>query len=51
MSARAEGLPGNLDLVIPKAISMGDVRGYGVLLRIEAISRGAPGATGRGHPR
>lgn len=41
MPRHAELLPGNLDLVILKAISMGDVHGYGVLLRIEAISNGA----------
>jgi PadR family transcriptional regulator PadR len=34
----AELLPGNLDLLILKAISLGDVHGYGVLLRIEQIS-------------
>lgn len=34
-------MPGNLDLVILKAISLGDVHGYGVLLRIEHISGGA----------
>jgi transcriptional regulator len=34
----AELLPGNLDLVILKAISLGEVHGYGVLLRIEQIS-------------
>ncbi|MFP5356735.1 MAG: PadR family transcriptional regulator, partial [Gemmatimonadota bacterium] len=33
--------PGTLDLVILKAISLGDVHGYGVLLRIERISKGA----------
>ncbi|MGV3709869.1 MAG: PadR family transcriptional regulator [Gemmatimonas sp.] len=33
-----ELLPGNLDLVILKAISLGEVHGYGVLLRIEQIS-------------
>jgi len=38
---QAELLPGNLDVVILKAISLGDVHGYGVLLRIEQISRGA----------
>lgn len=41
MSQNAELLPGNLDLVILKAVSMGDVHGYGVLLRIQAISNGA----------
>jgi transcriptional regulator len=38
---QAELLPGNLDVVILKAISLGDVHGYGVLLRIEQISGGA----------
>jgi transcriptional regulator len=41
MAAAATLLPGNLDLVILKAISLGDVHGYGVLLRIEQISGGA----------
>lgn len=38
MAPSAELLPGNLDLVILKAISLGDVHGYGVLLRIQQIS-------------
>src|SRR5512134_1736342 len=38
MAPAAELLPGNLDLVILKAISLGEVHGYGVLLRIEQIS-------------
>lgn len=41
MAPFAELLPGNLDLVILKAISLGEVHGYGVLLRIEQISGGA----------
>ena len=41
MAPSADLLPGNLDLVILKAISLGDVHGYGVLLRIEQISGGA----------
>jgi transcriptional regulator len=41
LAPSAELLPGNLDLVILKAISLGDVHGYGVLLRIEQISGGA----------
>jgi PadR family transcriptional regulator, regulatory protein PadR len=41
MAPSAELLPGNLDLVILKAISLGDVHGYGVLLRIQQISGGA----------
>jgi PadR family transcriptional regulator PadR len=41
MTPAAELLPGNLDLVVLKAISLGDVHGYGVLSRIEQISGGA----------
>lgn len=41
MAPSAQLLPGNLDLVILKAISLGEVHGYGVLLRIEQISGGA----------
>ncbi len=41
VSRQAELLPGNLDVVILKAISLGEVHGYGVLLRIEQISGGA----------
>ena len=41
MAPPAALLPGNLDLVILKAVSLGDVHGYGVLLRIEQISGGA----------
>lgn len=41
MARRAELLPGMLEMVILKAISLGDVHGYGVLLRIEQISGGA----------
>ena len=37
----ADLLPGTLDLLILKAVSLGDVHGYGVLLRIEQISGGA----------
>jgi PadR family transcriptional regulator PadR len=35
-----ELLPGTLDLLILKAVSLGPEHGYGVLLRIEQISRG-----------
>src|SRR5437868_14554844 len=35
-----ELLPGTLDLLILKAVSLGPEHGYGVLLRIEHISRG-----------
>jgi transcriptional regulator len=34
-------LPGTLDLLILKAVSLGPQHGYGVLLRIEQISGGA----------
>jgi transcriptional regulator len=37
----AELLPGTLDLLILKAVSLGPLHGYGVLLRINQISRGA----------
>ena len=33
-------LPGTLDLLILKAVSLGPQHGYGVLLRIEQISQG-----------
>ena len=41
MAAAAELLPGTLDLLILKAVSLGKLHGYGVLLRIEQISGGA----------
>lgn len=41
MPHQAELLPGTLDLLILKAVSLGTVHGYGVLLRIEQISGGA----------
>ena len=41
MIDQAELLPGTLDLLILKAVSLGNVHGYGVLLRIERISGGA----------
>lgn len=34
-------LPGTLDLLILKAVPLGSLHGYGILLRIEQISRGA----------
>ena len=34
-------LPGTLDLLIMKAVSLGKLHGYGVLLRIQQISGGA----------
>ncbi len=41
MGDTAELLPGTLDLLILKAVSLGQLHGYGVLLRIEQISGGA----------
>jgi transcriptional regulator len=38
---RADLLPGTLDLLILKAVSLGPLHGYGVLLRIEQITGGA----------
>jgi PadR family transcriptional regulator PadR len=38
MDNRAEILPGTLDLLILKAVSLGPKHGYGILLRIEQIS-------------
>ncbi|REJ81253.1 MAG: PadR family transcriptional regulator [Acidobacteria bacterium] len=34
-------LPGTLDLLVLKAVSLGPLHGYGVLLRIEQLSGGA----------
>jgi transcriptional regulator len=39
--AQAELVPGTLDLLILKAVSLGAQHGYGVLLRIEQITGGA----------
>jgi PadR family transcriptional regulator, regulatory protein PadR len=41
MTAQAQLLPGTLDLLILKAVSLGPLHGYGVLLRIQQISGGA----------
>jgi len=41
MAPQAQLLPGTLDLLILKAVSLGPLHGYGVLLRIEQISGGA----------
>jgi transcriptional regulator len=41
MPESADLLPGTLDLLILKALSLGPLHGYGVLLRIEQITRGA----------
>ena len=41
MAKTAELLPGTLDLLILKSVSLGTLHGYGVLLRIEQITGGA----------
>ena len=41
MENRAQILPGTLDLLILKAVSLGPLHGYAVLLRIGQISKGA----------
>jgi PadR family transcriptional regulator PadR len=41
MPEHAQILPGTLDLLILKAVSLGPLYGYGILLRIEQISHGA----------
>src|ERR1700757_4182343 len=41
MRNEAELLPGTLDLLILKAVSLGPLHGYGVLLRIGQISKQA----------
>src|SRR3981189_1569025 len=41
MSEQAQLLTGTLALLILKAVSLGPLHGYGVLLRIEQITRGA----------
>jgi transcriptional regulator len=41
MSNQADLLPGTLELLILKAVSLGKLHGYGVLLRIGQISDGA----------
>ena len=41
MSDQAQLLPGTLDLLILRAVSLGALHGYGILLRIQQISGGA----------
>ena len=41
MNDTAGPLPGTLDLLILKAVSLGRLHGYGVLLRIQQITGGA----------
>ena len=40
MLGTKEMLPGTLDMLLLKALSLGPVHGYGALKRIEATSRG-----------
>ena len=41
MADQAQLLPGTLDLLILRAVSLGPLHGYGILLRIAQISRQA----------
>jgi PadR family transcriptional regulator, regulatory protein PadR len=41
LKPQAQILPGTLDLLILKAVSLGTLHGYGILLRIGQISGGA----------
>jgi PadR family transcriptional regulator PadR len=41
MADRVDLPPGTLELLILKAVSLGELHGYGVLLRIQQISGGA----------
>jgi PadR family transcriptional regulator len=41
MGNQAQILPGTLDLLILKTVSLGRLHGYGILLRIGQISKGA----------
>ncbi len=41
MAESAELLPGTLDMLVLKAVSLGKLHGYGVLLRIQQITEGA----------
>jgi transcriptional regulator len=41
MAARVDLLPGTLDVLVLKAVSLGPLHGYGVLLRLEQITSGA----------
>lgn len=41
MSDAAGVLPGTLDLLILKAVSLGQLHGYGVLLRVQQMTQGA----------
>ena len=39
MSTLADLLPGTLDLLVLKAVSLGPLHGYGILLRIQQVSQ------------
>ena len=41
MPPRVELLPGTLDVLVLKAVSLGPLHGYGVLLRLEQVTGGA----------
>jgi PadR family transcriptional regulator len=41
MAPRVELLPGTLDMLVLKVVSLGPLHGYGVLLRLEQITGGA----------
>jgi len=41
MPPRADLLPGTLDVLVLKAVSLGPLHGYAVLLRIEQMTNGA----------
>ncbi len=41
MPTKADLLPGTLDVLVLKAVSLGPLHGYGVLLRIEQMTQGA----------
>jgi PadR family transcriptional regulator PadR len=41
MDEQADLLPGTLDLLVLKSVSLGTEHGYGILLRIERITAGA----------
>lgn len=41
MTPHADLLPGTLDVLVLKAVSLGPLHGYGVLLRIEQMTQGA----------
>ncbi len=41
MPNKAALLPGTLDVLVLKAVSLGPLHGYGVLLRIEQMTQGA----------